>query len=57
MKEGLRRRAKAWLFRLARPAFVRDVDPNEDYECVACGEPVLRRDLYCSDECGRKFEL
>lgn len=47
----MRRRIKAWLFRLVRPLFVRDVDPNEDYVCCHCGEPVLKRWLFCSDRC------
>lgn len=57
MRESLRRRVKALLFRIVRPLFVKDVDRNEDYECVECGEPVLRRDLVCSEECGRKSGL
>lgn len=52
----MRRRLKAWLFRLVRPLFVKDVDTNEDYECVICGEPVLRRHLTCSRECSSDLD-
>lgn len=36
---------------LIRPLFVKDVDPNEDYNCIRCGWPVLRRQLFCSKAC------
>jgi predicted nucleic acid-binding Zn ribbon protein len=36
--------------------FVRDVDPNEDYTCEVCGEPVLLRWLYCSEACELRGE-
>lgn len=47
---------KAWLFDLIRPLFVGDVDRNEDYNCVICGAPVLRRYLTCSTKCEVEFE-
>lgn len=50
-------RLKAWLYRLIRPLFVRDIDPNEEYVCVMCCEPVLRRSLTCSKRCAHEFEL
>jgi hypothetical protein len=42
---------KAWLFKLIRPLFVRDLDPNEDFSCGQCGATVLRRRLFCSNVC------
>lgn len=42
---------KAFVFSLLRPFFVPDADPNEDYECVVCGNPVLRRRWACSRRC------
>lgn len=47
----MKRNIKAWLFSIVRPLFVRDLDPNEDFACMQCGEPVFRRYLYCSREC------
>lgn len=41
---------------LIRPLFVDDVDHNEDYDCGLCGKPVLRRYLFCSEECLRRDE-
>jgi hypothetical protein len=29
---------------------------NEEFFCAQCGRPVLRRVLFCSSECGRKFD-
>ncbi len=52
----LRRRLKAWFFNLIRPLLVPDCDSNEDYLCMWCSEPVLRRWLYCSDRCGELGE-
>lgn len=46
---------KKFIFDLIRPLFVKDIDPNEDYNCMECGTPVLRRILYCSTKCSRKF--
>ena len=51
----MRRIIKAVAYKIVRPLFVRDVDPNEDYECVVCGEPVLRRYLTCSEPCRAEF--
>jgi hypothetical protein len=42
---------KKWFFKLIRPLFVRNVDSNEDFSCGHCGEPVLKRFLFCSDYC------
>ena len=53
----MRRRIKAWLLRMIRPLFVGDVDPNEDYECCQCGEPVLERHLFCSAKCAAHWSL
>lgn len=36
---------------LVRRFVVGRVDPNEDFNCVQCCSPVLRRDLFCSMEC------
>lgn len=41
----------AFIFNIIRPLFVDNVDKNEDYECMACGKPVLKRHLFCSDKC------
>ena len=49
-------KVKAWFYKLIRPVFVKDVHPNEDYECVICGEPVLRRYLTCSKKCADLFD-
>ena len=45
---------KTLIFRLIRPLFVKDICVNEDFECVECGEPVLKRMLYCSKKCYEK---
>jgi len=42
---------------MVRWMVVRDIDPNEDFNCVYCSKPVLRRWLYCSDACGRADDL
>ena len=47
----MRRKLKARLYAFIRPLFVKRVDINEDYECMSCREPVLQRDLFCSDRC------
>ena len=44
-------RIKASFFKLIRPLFVKDLDVYEDFECEACGNPVLKRYFYCSKEC------
>ena len=43
-------------YSLIRPLFVRDVDSNEDYLCIMCGKPVLRRFLTCSIKCSNDFD-
>ena len=56
-RDQTRRRAfKKILFDLIRPLFVRGWDRNEDFICGNCGEPVLRRWLFCSPECCRHHE-
>lgn len=50
------RKIKAFFFKLIRPLFVDNVNPNEDYECVMCREPVLRRYLTCSKKCAEKLD-
>ena len=56
----MNRAIKYWLLRkfydAIRPLFVYDVDPNEDYTCCWCNKPVLKRVLYCSEECSIKGE-
>lgn len=42
---------RKFFFDLIRPLFVRDVSPNEDFECCECQRPVLRRVLFCSRSC------
>lgn len=49
-------RVLAFVFKTIRPLFVRDSHPNEDYLCVICGKPVLRRYLTCSKKCGEAFD-
>ena len=46
---------KRLVFAVLRPVVVPDWDANEDYFCVMCGEPVLRRFLTCSDRCSDLF--
>ncbi len=41
----------ARFYKLIRPLFVEDIDPNEDFECIYCRRPSLDRILYCSDNC------
>ncbi len=43
-------------YKLIRPLFVKDVDLNEDYNCMQCDKPVLRRFLFCSEKCSAKFD-
>lgn len=47
---------KDWFFKKIRFLFVEDIDPNEDFYCGACGEPVLRRYLFCSEKCSEQVE-
>lgn len=49
------RRLQAWFYWLIRPIFVTDIDPNEDFSCGLCGNPVLRRVLFCSSRCCNEF--
>lgn len=49
------RKVKALFFNLIRPLFVANIDPNEDFDCIICVEPVLRRQLVCSQKCYDKF--
>ena len=46
----------AFVYRIIRPLFVKDLDPNEDYVCLMCCKPVLTRDLYCSAKCSRECD-
>lgn len=46
----------AAFFRAMRPWFLADVDPNEDFNCMECGKPVLRRYLFCSVKCEESAE-
>jgi len=51
------RAVKRFVYALLRPLLIRDVDPNEDYSCTMCGEPVLTRRLVCSRrKCGEKLD-
>lgn len=54
---GKIREYKAAFFTWIRPLFVRDIDPNEDFICGSCGEPVLRRDLTCSKACSEELGI
>jgi len=47
---------KKKLYSLIRPLFVRNIDPNEDFVCMNCSMPVLRRILYCSFSCQLDLE-
>lgn len=42
---------RKFFFNLIRPLFVRNMAPNEDFNCTECGQPVLRRVLFCSRGC------
>ena len=42
-------------YNLIRPFYVKDWDRREDYYCVNCNKPVLRRDLTCSNKCRVEF--
>ncbi len=46
---------KSYVFKILRPLVVPDCHVNEDYVCVTCGAPVLRRFLTCSDRCRNMF--
>jgi hypothetical protein len=41
---------KHYFFKLIRPLFVSNIDPNEDFNCMICNEPVLKRYLTCDNE-------
>ena len=49
------RRILARVYRAIRPLFVRDVDPNEDYECIQCGYPMVGRWRVGCLECEAAF--
>lgn len=44
------RKIKSTLYSWIRPFFVKDIDINEDFTCLICGGPVLRRYLLCSSK-------
>ena len=47
-----------WFYDLIRPFVVLGkIDPNEDFKCMECGKPVLRRVLYCSQVCNIQQDL
>lgn len=46
---------KRHVYAVIRPLFVAGVHRLEDYECVMCGEPVLRRQITCCAECTEKL--
>jgi hypothetical protein len=48
---------KRFLFKLIRPLFVKNISPNEDFDCVTCGKPLLRRYLACSEKCSTEMDL
>ena len=45
------------IYSIIRPLFVKNWDRNEDFYCCTCYKPLLRRYLYCSDECADKGDL
>lgn len=47
----------ALFYSIIRPLFVKEVDSNEDYECGYCRKPVLKRYLFCSEECSAKDNI
>lgn len=51
-----RQKFKYFFFNLIRPFFVKDIDHNEDYDCIICGEPVLRRVMQCSEKCYKESQ-
>ena len=46
---------RARIFQIIRPLFVKGIDPNEDFNCIECGCPVLLRHLYCGP-CARDLK-
>lgn len=40
-----------FIFYYIRPLFVDNLDRNEDFYCMECCKPVLRRYLFCSEKC------
>jgi len=56
MSKPLNWKLRALVYRIIRPLFVEDVDPNEDYECCWCVKPVLTRMLLCSEACQDRFD-
>ena len=44
-------RMRARVYSVVRRLFVHNVNPNEDFTCVTCCKPLLRRVLYCSSAC------
>lgn len=48
---------KKFIFNLIRPFFVKDIDINEDFTCSHCLKPVLKRLLFCSELCEKRFYL
>lgn len=45
-----------WFYSKIRFLFVNNVDPNEDFYCMFCDKPVLKRYLFCSVQCSNMFE-
>lgn len=45
------------LYKMIRPLFVKNIDPNEDFYCVYCNKPVLERYIFCSKECSELLEF
>lgn len=46
---------KARLYHWLRPYLMHNPDPNEDFNCANCQQPLLRRVLFCSDFCTEQF--
>ena len=50
-KSKLKTKFKKHFYKLIRPLFVKRIDLNEDFVCCECGEPVLKRSIFCSSGC------
>ena len=54
--KSYRFKLKSLFFKLIRPLFVEDIDLNENFNCVICDEPVLKRYLTCSQQCSKNMD-
>jgi hypothetical protein len=50
------RSALNWFYWKIRKFFVEDLDLNEDFYCMVCCKPVLRRVITCGKKCSDIFD-